>query len=442
MDIDFLSNNQDKNKKRQKKRSKENIEWSKPSREQSQTVDSISTKNKKIGTSKMPNIFKHGEKKAVMADFIDKKQLSASRKQVLQDIKAHNKTQKIKNTNDIKKINNKQDSKSKRSFWKEIFKLFKPKKKDRDINHKKSLRDETLKSAKRRQETLRDAKKEIEREKEVKDVIIEEPKAITRKEEEKEKQEEVKVDFSKKIEKEDKSKEVNKKSFVDKFNKWFKNFISKFKKPRSDLESKSKMKNIDEDLNNPEVLETNLIKGEVFAFYDWTQRFIVLAVFVLLSLALVVGAYWGVSLWGEKKLATQQDFLEHYTSLEDDIKNVKEKAKEALAFRNELTVVNNVLDQHIYWSSFFDFLEKYTLENVIYKGGFHGDNQGEYTFNAETTDYDLIEAQVREFLKSPYILEAKVREGAISDIESLEGVGISFSLDIVLDPKIFNESTQ
>ena len=114
------------------------------------------------------------------------------------------------------------------------------------------------------------------------------------------------------------------------------------------------------------------------------------------------------------------------------------EAKKVLVFKKKLSLVNSLLDQHIYWTDFFKFLEENTLADVYYSG-FAGDNKGKYNLTANGKDFSIIQAQVERFLSNEYVSEASVSQAGISTAEKKAGETseIAFGLKLVIDPAIF-----
>ncbi|MDD5290560.1 MAG: hypothetical protein PHZ04_00395 [Patescibacteria group bacterium] len=195
---------------------------------------------------------------------------------------------------------------------------------------------------------------------------------------------------------------------------------------------------VKKEMNGGETLETNLIKGEITVFFDWQKNAAFLIVSMILA-AIVVGAIYGwLSWWGSQKEEENQYFVERFSELDKEIARVEGEAKKVLVFKKKLSLVNSLLDQHIYWTNFFKFLEENTLADVYYSG-FAGDNKGKYSLTANAKNFSVIQAQVERFLSSEYISEASVSEAGISTAERKAGEAneIAFGLKLVIDPVIF-----
>lgn len=188
-----------------------------------------------------------------------------------------------------------------------------------------------------------------------------------------------------------------------------------------------------------EILETNLIKGEITVFFNWRKNVAVLLISMILA-ALAVGMVYGWLSWQESQKEKEgQYFVDKFSELDKEIARIEGEAKKVLVFKKKLSLVNSLLGQHIYWTNFFKFLEENTLADVYYSG-FLGDNKGKYNLTANGKDFSIIQAQVERFLSSEYVSSVSVDQAGISAAEkkkaSVAGE-IAFGLKLVIDPAIF-----
>jgi len=188
-----------------------------------------------------------------------------------------------------------------------------------------------------------------------------------------------------------------------------------------------------------ETLETNLIKGEITVFFDWRKNAAVFLIGIILA-ALAVGAAYGLISWhGSQKEKASQYFVDRFSELDKEIARIEGEAKKVLVFKKKLSLVNSLLDQHVYWTNFFKFLEENTLADVYYSG-FLGDNKGKYNLTAKAKEFSLIQAQVERFLSSEYVSSVSVDQAGISAAENKKASTageIAFGLKLVIDPAIF-----
>lgn len=70
-----------------------------------------------------------------------------------------------------------------------------------------------------------------------------------------------------------------------------------------------------------------------------------------------------------------------------------------------LKAIDDLLNQHIYWSNWFSFLEKYTLPDVYYTE-FTGNSSGTMNLTAVTDDYETVTQQINAFRAAGGIVES------------------------------------
>ena len=105
--------------------------------------------------------------------------------------------------------------------------------------------------------------------------------------------------------------------------------------------------------------------------------------------------------------------------------------KEIKSLGEQIILVYNVLNKHIYWTNFFELLEKYTLEDVIYKG-FAAGMGGEITIDAVGINFDSVAKQLKILEQSEnFITNVEISSAILSE------EGVEFSITLSLDPNLF-----
>ncbi|MFZ4631748.1 MAG: hypothetical protein ACOYL8_00905 [Patescibacteria group bacterium] len=192
---------------------------------------------------------------------------------------------------------------------------------------------------------------------------------------------------------------------------------------------------------NPKILEVNLIKGEVKIVFDWAKNISILVVTLLVVAAFVTEIYLGLSWWGEQEKVRAESLNLSISKLKAEISKVDARANEALAYKNKSIEVGRLLDNHIYWSKFFAWIEKNTLSTVKFSG-FSGDTKGTYTLSATALSFSEASWQVKAFLNDPMVKKvsvASVSAGEASDKTAKGPKGVSFTLNLELNPDIFKK---
>ncbi len=104
------------------------------------------------------------------------------------------------------------------------------------------------------------------------------------------------------------------------------------------------------------------------------------------------------------------------------VKNLKYK-KEAEKLNAKLLKVQYLLDNHIYWSNLFKFLEEYTLQTVYYSN-FESGGVKQITLKARTKSFEELSKQLDLFRSSDDIEKVKIDSGTfLKDSQDNESEG-------------------
>lgn len=167
------------------------------------------------------------------------------------------------------------------------------------------------------------------------------------------------------------------------------------------------------DFHNPEILQLDLIRQEMEGRINWRRYFNLLAATCLMSALVIAQIYYIISWWGSSDISSE-NILRNSAKAQDDIKNLQKTSDEVLRFSKRADLVLPLLEKHIYWTNFFNYLERNTLSNVTFSD-FSGDLKGDYTLTAEAKHYSDINWQVKKFLADDYTIAATVSEGSSGD---------------------------
>lgn len=190
---------------------------------------------------------------------------------------------------------------------------------------------------------------------------------------------------------------------------------------------------------NPKVLEVNLIKDERQVDFDWRHNFGTLLFSLFVAVLFLVEIYIGLNWWAnyeeERALATEAKF----TAVSKEIKDMRTESDEILAFKQRSDISSQLLGNHIYWTNFFNWLEKNTLSTVNF-AGFSGGIDGSYQLQASTKTYRDISWQTRVLLQNPSVVSVRVDSGSSEKAdgeEKLDAETVNFVLDLQVDPQLF-----
>ena len=166
---------------------------------------------------------------------------------------------------------------------------------------------------------------------------------------------------------------------------------------------------------------------------------------VLIPIALLVGWYFIIGLQqkilDEKIVIAEKQMSQLQAGLE-----AKRKLADKNAFlEKKMLAIKGLLDDHIYWSKFFDELEKYTLDKVYYTD-FNADTGGELLLPAVAQGvtvaerYQTIAEQLTAFEQADDFVKTVTIENVA--LETTEGQGItgaSFDIKLTLKDDVFTK---
>lgn len=200
-----------------------------------------------------------------------------------------------------------------------------------------------------------------------------------------------------------------------------------------------------DDFFNPKVLEVNLVKDEISVEFNWSRHLLSLFLAIFVAALLVAEIYYGLDWWQKQEEEKTVALKIELDKVSQEIKNINRNAKDFVSFKEKLELTKKMADTHIYWTNFFDWLEKNTLNSVNYQG-FSGDISGEYSLSATARTFSDISWQVKTFKDNKYVISAEVDSGSSgkSDKEGevSGGSSVSFSINLKVKPEIFYKQVE
>lgn len=217
------------------------------------------------------------------------------------------------------------------------------------------------------------------------------------------------------------------KKFKEEFFKFFNKVKNKLEERKVLLQKKKK----------DEVIGVNLVKDEIIQFFDWQKNVLYLLVAIFISLFVVSLGYWGISWWSNGvKVEKDQFMAQDYYRINKQLRELEPQVQEIKIFQERLNKADFLLERHIYWTNFFDFLERNTLADV-YFSSFSGNTGGGYTLNAKGRYFEVLDAQKKKFLEDEVVTSAKITGGSVVASKGGGQEGIAFNIEIKIDPRIF-----
>lgn len=201
------------------------------------------------------------------------------------------------------------------------------------------------------------------------------------------------------------------------------------------------------------VVHTNLIREQRGMFLNWQSRILWLLLFVAIAGLVSVAAYGFLLILEKDKISSSQGTFANLTGIVAQIQSEEVYAEEILNFNNKLLAVSYLLNNHIYWSNLFKFLEDYTIKDAYYEK-FSGDLSGKYVLPAVAKDYRSISNQLRVLQSASGKVMSVDTGGAVSanqpaaptvpgsSATSTPNTNVKFDLNLNLDRAIFIKEPQ
>ena len=199
--------------------------------------------------------------------------------------------------------------------------------------------------------------------------------------------------------------------------------------------------NLKDNFINPKILEVNLIKDEVGVEFKWNKHLISLGVAILVAALLVAEIYYGLDWWQKQEEQKSLAITDEYQNVNRQVRNIDANAKDFTIFKDKLALTKKMADSHVYFTSFFDWLEKNTLNSVTYNS-FAGDLSGNYSLSSNAKTFADISWQVKAFHDNKLVNSVSVDSGAAAKIDdkSLTKPAeptVNFSMSLKVKPEIF-----
>jgi len=194
---------------------------------------------------------------------------------------------------------------------------------------------------------------------------------------------------------------------------------------------------------NPKILEVNLIKNEMQVSFDWNQHLSTLLFAVIVTMLFVAEIYFALNWWtdyeSERVLASETRF----NKISQNIRDLKQQSDQIVAFKQRADAANSLLENHIYWTNFLDWLEKNTLSTVTY-AGISGKSDGVYSLTASANAFREVSWQTRAFMADPSVISVKVDQASMEKSDSEENdtsvSAVNFELNLKIDPSVFKKN--
>lgn len=210
-------------------------------------------------------------------------------------------------------------------------------------------------------------------------------------------------------------------------------------------ESESKLTEADELARSdfevnlmPEELEGDLLLAK--------KRMVQLGLLVLGSVLVCLMVFAGLFLY-ESSIENKTTNLEGEIGIvEEEISLYREMQKAAINLKQRTDTINDLMDEHVYWTNFFTKLEEYTAKNVYFQS-FNGDlTGGRVSLTARAASFLDVGRQLLIFQEAEDFLEGVEINGA-SVATEITGLGensterpvVDFTITLEVLLNIFNK---
>jgi hypothetical protein len=207
-----------------------------------------------------------------------------------------------------------------------------------------------------------------------------------------------------------------------------------------DKKIKEEKKPVKKKTGHLDLLETDLIKDQVPVKFEFKRHLMAFFILLLVSFVILAELFLLLTWWGDAKKDESEAYLKNELNY---IIGEKEKVmtdyNKVLEFKEDAKVSFAVLNNHVYWGNFFNYLEKNTLKDVYYRY-FLGNLSGMYNLPSVTNDVRAISYQIKSFAGDDNTLDITTSEETIgsSGMSSSGGV-INFNLNLNSSPRLFKK---
>ncbi len=184
-------------------------------------------------------------------------------------------------------------------------------------------------------------------------------------------------------------------------------------------------------------VEVNLMPEQVVGLSEvnWKKIVTNMLSVIIISVIIIIAGYTGIL---SRIRIEQQSFNNLQLKIEDlssQISAFSEQLEKAFATEQELATAKKLLNNHILWTQFLNFLEESTLDSVQYIE-FVGTVDSPITLNATADSIETIVLQRQIFMESLYVSNVKL----IGYSKKFESDLINFELEVTFNTSIWRRS--
>ncbi|MFH2136411.1 MAG: hypothetical protein ABII19_02150 [Patescibacteria group bacterium] len=168
-----------------------------------------------------------------------------------------------------------------------------------------------------------------------------------------------------------------------------------------------------------------------------TSKKIILLIVAAILLALIGGGlYWTIKWYGGQAENDLQKVETDLGGMEKKNQGLASEKNQAQLFQKQLKAAGRLLENHIYWTNFFSFLEKNTVADVYFVN-LVGGNDGQVVMSGVAKSYAAMSRQIVAFKSNDLVSKISVLSASASVDPEGNVAEINFDARLQLNPEIF-----
>ena len=181
--------------------------------------------------------------------------------------------------------------------------------------------------------------------------------------------------------------------------------------------------------------DVNLIPEEIRIKLEPKRKLKTLVVAVVICLAVIL-LFWGGMIWQQSRIQKDiEGVIAEAEMVQSEIASFESVRKTGEQLNSKISLVEQTLDSHIYWTNFLAELENHTLPEVYYKN-LACDTAGKVNLSATTTDLQSLAKQYTIFQNAEEFVDS-VEISAVTMGREGEVSGVTFNISLSVYPSIF-----
>lgn len=194
----------------------------------------------------------------------------------------------------------------------------------------------------------------------------------------------------------------------------------------------------------PSAFGINLLPEELILKLKPQKKTIALVITGGVTALVVVLVYFGLVFYQSRLKGQSAKVIEEAGRVDQEIVSLRGFSQEALLAKTRVEAAKKLLNEHIYWTKFFEALGKHTISEVSYTS-FSGDITGKISLNGVGQSYESVARQLVAFQKATdFIKTVEIRSASLGSSAGeertaalLPAQGVNFTASLTLIPDIF-----